>query len=91
MEDHLLAGYERAVASLIAHASIHAPHMNDEPLRENILRGERSFCDRCLHLREALVAAATHWRKAAKRRRRADVVGEIMDASTSLSHLGLTG
>lgn len=89
MEAHLLGRYERAVAALIAHASIHAPHLHEESLRDNILRGERSICDRCVNLREALVDAAFHWRKSTKRRKTRDDVQPLV--SPSIEQLGLTG
>lgn len=90
MEDQLLLDYERSVAALIAHASIHAPHAHDESLRELILRGERSLCDRCLGLRDELVSAAEVWRTAATR---GNVLAGPMPAfhDATAAHLGLAG
>lgn len=90
-ERELLGEYEAAVAGLVAHAALHAPAEHEEPLRELIIRGDRSLCDRCAALRKALIAAAASWRAARKRRKpSADDVDPQHQLHDHLK-LGLTG
>lgn len=91
MEEALLASYERSVAALIAHASIHAPELHEESLRELVLRGERSLCDRCLHLRESLVSAAHSWRTYIKRRKRGEDAMTSIAVAARTHELGMVG
>lgn len=89
-EHRALEGYEDAVAGLVAHAALHAPHDHQEELRELVIRGERTLCKRCQHLREALLHAATTWRAAMKRSRKSEPIA-VPEAIAGLERLGLTG
>lgn len=85
--EQLFVRYEQAVARLIAHAALHAPHFDQHELRDLILRGEQALCDACQEIRTSLVHAATHWRTAHRHANRSDNLGQVHEATAQ--HLGL--
>lgn len=91
IEQQLLEGYEKAVATLVAHASLHAPAEHQSGLRDFIIRGERTVCERCGELRKALLNAAEAWRNSMKRRGKSAEAIADLEAHSSIPHLGLTG
>lgn len=90
-EADLLVAYEDSVARLVAHASLHAPHNHEHLTREEILRGTRSICDRCKHLREALAHAAKAWRTAHSRRKTSETDATARQLVAEIERLGLAG